>query len=119
MVFYSVCVVTTVRGYVTGRTSKMHCIAYTPPCPVALAQKEWLTELLKVLGPELSFPFAVKPGGGSGGPFPVEEESNRGVREEQREGRRRREGGREEGGRERERKGGKRERRRKGRGTWG
>ena len=85
----------------------MHCIAYTPPCPVALAQKEWLTELLKVLAPELSFPFAVKPGGGSGGPFPVEEESNRGVREEQMEERRRREGGRERGGRKGEREGGR------------
>ena len=56
-----------------------------------------MTELLSVFGPELSFPFAVKPGGGGGAPFPDDEGSNKGwggiEREREREGRR--EGGRE------------------------
>ena len=56
-----------------------------------------MTELLSVFGPELSFPFAVKPGGGGGAPFPDEEGSNKGWGgiERERERERGREGGRE------------------------
>ena len=65
-----------------------------------------MTELLSVFGPELSLPFAVKPGGGGGAPFPDDKESNKGRggiergrveggREGGREGERERGGGRE------------------------
>lgn len=66
-----------IRRYCTGASVITQVLYLGLPWPVALAQREWLTELLSVLGPELSLPFAVKPGGGGGAPFPDEEESNK------------------------------------------